>query len=79
MLCQQDYVLRPRPQRRKRDDVEGKSIQQVRPKAPLGRPRGKVDVRCRNDPHISGDRVLAAQPLELSVLHHAQQFLLNLH
>ena len=79
MLGQQDDVLRPRAQRRQRDDVEGEAIQQVGAETALGGARGKVDIGRRDDAHVRGDRVLAAQPLELAVLHHAQQLLLHLH
>ena len=78
MLRQQDDVLRAYAQRGKRDDVEGEAIQQVGAETAICGAGGQVDIGGGDDAHVRGDRVFAAQPLELAVFDHAQEFLLHL-
>ena len=72
VLHQHQQVIVPLPQWGQVDGEDAQAVIQVRPELPLLRPRLQVAVGRRDQPHVSADRLVAADALEGLLLEHAQ-------
>ncbi len=79
MLNQVRDILAPLAQRRNANLDHLDAEVQVLAKLALGDHRFEVLVGRRDDPDVGGERLIAADPLELLLLQHAQELGLGLH
>ena len=77
MLDQRRDVLGALPQRRHREREDDDAVVEILAERALAHQCVEVAVGGRDDAHVDGDRAIAADPLDLALLEHAQQ--LGLH
>ena len=76
-LGQRDQVLRPLPQRGKRDLDHVEPVVEILPEPPLPKGLFQVDVRRRDDPHVGPARHIVAKALVLLVLDEPEELRLE--
>src|SRR5713101_4185043 len=77
MVNEDRNVLSPFPKRKDVDAHHAEPIVQVLPEGLIADGPLEVDVRRGNDPHVNSDSPVSADPLDLSLLEHAQELRLE--
>src|SRR5262245_15290848 len=73
MLNEHRDVVSALPQRRHLDRKDIQTVEKICPKRTCGDGAPQVPVRRRQDPHVHGDRLIASDALELTLLEDPQQ------